>query len=172
MWPKTLTKLALCVAIACAAGPGFAQSQGNGSGNGSGNGNGRPLHIDIDTAIDFGIAAQQGNVASGAIELDPTTGVRRVTGGLVAVGGNYFSGQARLTGQPFARVRIVLPTSVKMNARQGSKAVVASFTADVPSVVTLDANGTLLFNFAGRVSVNPGEEGEFKGRFAITADYE
>lgn len=164
MWRKSLTKLGLCVAFNFAAGPAIAQSQDNGKA--------RPLHVDIETAIDFGLAAQQGTSASGAIELDPQTGARRVTGGLVAVGGNYFSGRARLTGQPFARVRIVLPNSVKMNARQGSKAVVASFTADVPSVVTLDADGTLFFNFAGRVSVNAGEEGEFKGRFAITADYE
>lgn len=141
------------------------------SGPGGGNGNRAPLRVEIDSEVDFGIAAQSG-VAGGTIELDPATGARRVTGGLVAVGGNWFTGRARITGEPFAFVRIELPTSVKLNARRGNKAVAADFTANVPPVATLDANGQLVFSFAGRLQVALGEEGDFKGRFAITADYE
>jgi hypothetical protein len=139
--------------------------------SGPGNANNRPLNVQIDSEIDFGVAALDGR-SGGSIDMDPVTGERRVTGGLVSVGGNYFSGKARITGTPFARVRIGLPQSIKMNAKHGSKAVVASFSANVPPVVTLDGNGEASFTFAGRFSVESTENGEFQGRFAITADYE
>jgi hypothetical protein len=142
-----------------------------GAQSGPGGGNGNSLKVEIETDVDFGVAAHDGR-GGGTIEIDPATGVRRVTGGLVSVGSGWFSGRARITGTPFARVRIGLPDAIKLNARRGNKAAVAEFTAGVPPVATLDSRGELVFPFAGRLSVADGEEGEFKGRFSITADYE
>jgi Domain of unknown function (DUF4402) len=131
----------------------------------------RPLQIDIIGDLDFGLAAQEGGFG-GAIIVDPVTGARTLTGGLVSVSGSSFFGQARITGEPFAHVRIDLPSFASMNASHGGKAEITNLSADVPPVVVLDAGGVLDFHFAGRFSITRGEEGDFKGRVQITANYE
>lgn len=133
--------------------------------------NGGALHVEIDSEINFGTAAHDGR-GGGTIEIDPATGIRRVTGALVSVGDTHFTGKARVTGRPFSRVRIELPNSITMRARKGQKTVSALFSAGVPPVVTLDANGQFNFAFAGTFKVSDADDGEFQGRFAITADYE
>lgn len=152
--------LPLCVGIAGLATPAVAQNAG-----------GTPLKIEIDSDISFGTAAHDSR-GGGSIELDPVTGTRRATGGLVVVGSTYFTGRARITGTPFARVLVTLPDKITMRARQGTKAVAALFSAKVPPVITLDALGQYSFTFAGSFQVNESEVGDFKGNFAITADYE
>jgi hypothetical protein len=164
---KSLWFLLLALTTGAVSHPGAARAQSAGQGNATT----RVLKVEIDSEIDFGTAAADGR-SSGSIEIDPVTGVRRVTGGLVSVGGSYFSGRARITGTPFARVRVALPQSIKMHAKRGMKAVVATFTANIPPVLTLDGNGEASFAFAGRFTVEVAENGEFQGRFAITADYE
>lgn len=146
--------------MACLGAPAMAQKAGN-----------TPLKIEIDSDISFGTAAHDSR-GGGSIELDPVTGTRRATGGLVVVGGNYFTGRARITGTPFSRVLVTLPDRITMRARQGTKAVAALFSAKVPPVITLDAMGQYSFTFAGRFDVDELEVGDFKGNFAITADYE
>lgn len=132
---------------------------------------GTALRVSIDSEINFGTAALDGR-GGGAIELDPVTGQRRATGGLVIVGGAWFTGRASISGRPLSRVRVILPTSITMRARRGVKAVAASFTASIPPVVTLDANGRYSFAFAGTFKADETDSGEFRGNFAITADYE
>jgi hypothetical protein len=148
---------ALCIALGTAV-PARAQ-QGGG------------LNVTIDSDISFGTAAHDAR-GGGTIELDPITGARRTTGGLVVVGSTYFTGRARISGRPFARVRIGLPDKITMRARQGNKAVAAVFTASVAPVITLDALGQFSFPFAGSFRADEADNGEFKGNFAITADYE
>ncbi len=129
------------------------------------------IKLDIVGDLDFGLAAQ-GTGAGGSISLDPQTGVRSMTGGLVSVMGNSFQGTARITGQPFARVRISLPTVAKMHAAQGGSADIVDLVADVPTIATLDSTGMLQFHFAGRFALTSADEGDFHGRVQINVDYE
>jgi Domain of unknown function (DUF4402) len=117
-------------------------------------------------------AAAQGTGSGGSISLNPQTGTRSISGGLVSVMGNSFQGTARISGQPFARVRILLPTLSKMHAAQGGTADIVDLVADVPAVATLDATGMLQFHFAGRFAITTADEGDFHGRIQITVDYE
>lgn len=131
----------------------------------------RPVKIDIDTELNFGLAAHDAS-GSGSIRIDPATGLRSTQGGLVALGGSGFRGTARITGQPFARVRIDFPRTTRMHAPQGGSAEIVDLVASIPTVATLDATGQLSFSFSGRFAVSGGAEGDFRGRIAIVADYE
>ena len=134
-------------------------------------GGGQALRVEIDSDISFGTAAHDAR-GGGTIELDPVTGMRRTTGGLVVVGSSYFTGRARISGRPFARVRVSLPDKITMRARQGNKSVAALFSAQIAPVITLDALGQFSFPFAGSFRADEADNGEFKGNFAITADSE
>ena len=131
----------------------------------------RPLRVEIDASLDFSTAAHS-NSGEGNIEIDPRTGQRRVTGGLVALGGMALKGTVRLTGDPFRHVRITLPSSIVMQSTLGATADISAITADVSASPILGADGTLVFSFGGRMTVRGGAAGDFRGTIPITADYQ
>ena len=131
----------------------------------------RPLHIDIETSLDFALAAHT-DVGAGTIDLDARTGERRVGNGLVGVGGPAFRGTALVTGEPFARIRIAVPSSIRLNSTMGAKAEVTAIVTSLSADPMLGADGRLEFSFGGRFSVTDGAAGEFHGRVQITADYQ
>ncbi len=157
--------------LSLCASPASAQCQLCGPGGNAGQSNGRALRIEIVGDLDFGLAAHSG-ARGGNIIIDPVTGARTVTGGLVSLPGSSFTGTARITGTPFARVRIDLPSNAKMHAPAGGQADIVDLVADVPSVITLDAAGIREFRFAGRFAITVPDEGEFRGRIQVTATYE
>lgn len=129
----------------------------------------RPLSIDVEAALDLGKATSRGG--GGSIAIDERTGTRRVEG-LVDLGGFALKGAVRLTGEPNARVRVSLPVNVRLVAPDGSIADAVDLRTDLPPDARLGADGTLRFAFGGRLVVPGGAAGDFRGRIAITADYE
>lgn len=129
----------------------------------------RPLSIEVEDALDLGRAATRGG--GGSIAIDERTGTRRVEG-LVDLGGFAIKGAVRLTGEPNARVRVSLPASVRLIAPDGSNADAVDLRTDLPPAARLGADGTLRFAYGGRLVVPGGTVGDFRGRVAITADYE
>ena len=130
---------------------------------------GRPLSIEVNAALDFSRATSRG--PGGSIAIDARTGTRRVEG-LVDLGGYAIKGSARLTGEPGARVRVDLPPVVRLLALDGQAADAVDLRADLPPDARLGADGTLSFAFGGRLVVPGGGAGDYRGRIAITADYE
>ncbi|UVO55175.1 DUF4402 domain-containing protein [Sphingomonas sp. SUN039] len=129
----------------------------------------RPLNIEVETALDFSRAAGTG--AGGSIAIDERTGARRVAG-LADLGGIAIKGTVRLTGAPFARVRVSLPPSVRLLAPDGNSAEAVDLKTDLPPDPMLDASGELRFSFGGRLVVSGSAAGEFRGRIPIVADYQ
>ena len=129
----------------------------------------RPLNIDVETALDFSRAAGTGS--GGSIAIDERTGTRRVAG-LADLGGMAIKGSVRLTGTPFARVRVSLPTTVQLRAPDGSSAEAADLRTDLPPDPMLDSSGELRFSFGGRLVVTGRAAGEFRGRIPLVADYQ
>ncbi len=129
-----------------------------------------PLRIDITTSLDFSTAAHS-DAGQGSIEVDPRTGQRRVSG-LIALSGMALKGTVRLTGDPFRRVRINLPTRIQMVSTMGAKAEITAIVADISADPLLGADGTLTFSFGGRMTVLNGAAGEFHARIPITAEYQ
>lgn len=130
----------------------------------------RPLTIEVEAALDLGKAASRGS-GGGSITIDERTGARRVEG-LIDLGGFAIKGTALLTGEPLAQVRVTLPGSVRMTAPDGSEADAVDLRTDLPPDARLGADGLLRFGFGGRLVVPDGAVGDFRGRIAITADYE
>lgn len=130
----------------------------------------KPLKIDIETALDFSTAAHT-DMGQGSIQLDPATGQRRFAG-LVGVGGAALRGMATVTGQPFRRVRVDLPRTIRLNATMGAKADVTDIQSTLGPDPMIGPDGRLVFWFGGRLTVTDNAAGEFHGRIQISADYQ
>jgi Domain of unknown function (DUF4402) len=130
-----------------------------------------PLLIDIQTTLDFSTAAHT-ETGSGQIEIDANTGERRVTGGLIGLGGPALSGIVTLTGEPLRRVAISLPISIQLMSTLGASAEVTNLQSTLSPDPTLDANGQLVFSFGGTLTVVGEAAGDFHGLVRITADYQ
>lgn len=130
----------------------------------------RPIKIEIETALDFSTAAHT-DLGQGNIQLDPLTGQRRFSG-LVGVGGSALRGMVTITGEPFRRVRIELPLSIRLNATMGAKADVTDLRSTLGPDPMIGPDGRLVFWFGGKLSVLDDAAGEFHGRIQISADYQ
>lgn len=130
----------------------------------------RPLKIEIETALDFSTAAHT-DLGQGHIVVDPLTGQRRFSG-LVGLGGSALRGMVTISGEPFRRVRIDLPLTIRLNATMGAKADVTDIRSTLGPDPMIGANGQLIFWFGGKLSVLDDAAGEFHGRIQISADYQ
>ena len=158
------------LAIALISSPADAQCQLCGSTPAGAGAKLAPLRIEVTTTLDLGRAAQTHGNGAGAITLD-ASGQRRVTGSLVDLGGTSLTGTVRLVGEPFAQVLITLPQRVTLYAADGRSADVTDIRTDKATLAALDALGALTLSFGGKVSVNGGDSGDFRGLIPITADY-
>jgi hypothetical protein len=131
----------------------------------------KPLHIDIETILDFSVAAHI-NSGTGTIEVDSRSGARRVSGGLIGIGGSALRGTVTLIGEPFARINVMLPRLIKLVSNHGDKADVTDIQTTLPLDPALDADGRLIFTFGGRLSVDEDATGSFHGQVHISADYQ
>jgi Domain of unknown function (DUF4402) len=130
-----------------------------------------PLNIEITANLDFSRLALL-NRAGGEVELDPQSGQRRISGALTDLGGLSLHGEGRLTGAPGRLVRVQLPERIILSAPNGATAELAKLDTDLPAQARLGGDGRLTFSFGGRLRVTGNASGQFRGRIAITADYE
>ena len=129
----------------------------------------RPLHIEIESGLDFSRLALAGR-GDGKAEIDPQTGEKRLVN-MIDLGGMSYQGRARITGEPLRPVRIELPPRVELNSPGGAQAELTDFVTDLPPVAMLDENGMLSFNFGARISSQGARGGNFRGRINIRVDY-
>ncbi len=130
-----------------------------------------PLRIDIMADLNFSRLALA-NRGGGTVSVDAHSGHRRISGGLIDLGGSALKGSALVTGEPGENVRITLPRQIEMNAPDGAVAVVTKLETDLPPQAQLNSNGELRFAFGGKLNVTGSSTGRFRGRIAITAEYE
>lgn len=130
----------------------------------------KPIKIDIETTLDFSTAAHTA-FGQGSITVDPRTGTRSFTG-LVGFGGPALRGTVTITGEPFRRVLIDVPASIKLNSPQGAKGEVTDIRTDLPATAVIGGDGRLVFSFGGKFTVLDEAAGDFHGRVQITADYQ
>lgn len=130
----------------------------------------RPIHIDIETTLDFATAAHT-DLGAGTIQLDARTGQRSFSG-LSGLGGGGLRGTVTITGEPFHRVRIDLPAVIDLRSTMGARAEVSDLRTDLPPDPRIGADGRLVFQFGGRFSVRDGAAGDFRGRIQIRAEYQ
>lgn len=130
----------------------------------------RPLHIEIESGLQFSRMAFRGRFDGGA-EIDPQSGEKRVDGNMIDLGGLSYQGRARVTGEPLRPVRIELPPRVQLRSPDGAEAELSQFVTDLPPVAMLDEHGQLEFAFGARISSQGARGGNFRGRINIRVDY-
>ena len=131
----------------------------------------RALRIEIDSALDFSLAAHR-EVGEGSIEVDSVSGARRISGGLVGLGGPALRGTVRMTGEPFSRIKIDFPKSLQLRSSGGATATISDIRTTLSADPMIGRSGELVFSFGGRMTVSNGAAGDFQGRFAISAEYQ
>ena len=131
----------------------------------------RPIQIEIDSALDFSLSAHQES-GEGTIEVDSHSGTRRVSGGLIGLGGPAIKGVVRITGDPFARIKIDFPRSLELRSSGGATATISDIRTTLSADPMIGSTGELIFSFGARMTVNGGAAGDFQGRFPISADYQ
>lgn len=130
-----------------------------------------PLQIEITTDLDFSRLALLGN-SGGVVRIDPMSGDRQIRGSIANLGGMALHGEGRLTGEPGRSVRIFLPDRIQLSAPNGSTAELERLETNLPELARLDQTGRLTFAFGGQLRVRGDASGQFRGRIAITANYE
>jgi hypothetical protein len=129
-----------------------------------------PLRIEIESALDF--SRLTSDRSGGSAQIDPQTGARSVSGGILALGGMPFRGIVRLTGAPRRAIRVDMPSRVMLSSATGGTAEVYDIVTDLPPAPMLGTDGTLGFSFGGKLSVKGQVSGAFHGQIQITADYQ
>lgn len=163
--PLLLSETAVAQCRLCAAQPADQASAGNPAEREM------PLRLEITANLDFSRLAVL-HRSGGEIHLDPQSRQRRISGGLRDLGGLALHGEGRLRGDPGRRVRIQLPERITLSAPNGTTAELVKLDTDLPAQPRLDRDGRLTFAFGGRLRVNGNASGQFRGRIAITAEYE
>ncbi|MEM8696313.1 MAG: DUF4402 domain-containing protein [Pseudomonadota bacterium] len=130
----------------------------------------RPLHIDIDTGIDFDRMALI-DYQGGAAEIDPQTGQRRLSR-LLDLGGMAMRGTVTIRGEPGRAIRVDLPDEVTLRAPGGRRVELRDMRSDLPARPRIGSDGFLRFSFGGRIDVDGDDVGNFRGRLRISAEYE
>jgi hypothetical protein len=126
--------------------------------------------VDILSGLAFNRAAQNGK-GNGKISVS-TDGGSAVNGGLIDLGGSAVAGTAVIHGAPGRYVRIELPYKVEMKSANGGKIEISNLRTNLGISPQLDATGQLSFSFGGDLHVDGDMSGKFRGRIAITAQYE
>lgn len=130
-----------------------------------------PLQIEITANLDFSRMALLGG-NGGVVTIDPMSGAKQTSGSIANLGGMSLHGEGRLTGEPGRSVRVSLPERIQLSAANGSTAELEKLETNLPALARLDQAGRLVFSFGGQLRVKGDASGQFRGRIAITADYE
>lgn len=129
-----------------------------------------PLRVEVETQLDMGRIAV--GAMGGEVEIDPSSGVRRVRGDVVDLGGFALTGTVTVRGEPGAEVRVILPASVDLESGHGRTARVTGLVTDLSATPRLGADGRLIFRFGGRLQVAALDDGDYRGRIPVTVEYQ
>lgn len=129
-----------------------------------------PLRVEVETQLDMGRVAA--GATGGAVEVDPVSGARRLSGDVVDLGGFALTGTVTVRGAPGAEVRVILPSTVELESEGGRRARVTGLATDLSAAPRLGADGRLQFRFGGRLQVAALDDGDYRGRIPVTVEYQ
>ncbi len=154
----------LAVILALSAGTPKAPAQGKGGG-------GKPITITQMQVLDF---ANIGSVlaASGTAVLDPSTGVKLVTGGVVNFGGVHLLAMYDLTGSNNGSYTIILPGTITITEPGGTTTTITNFTSFPSGTGTFSGQGKATLIVGATLQVAAGQaSGVYTSLFDVTVTY-
>lgn len=128
----------------------------------------RPLRVEVTTDLDF--ARLVAGSGGGSVTID-SGGARRTDGNVQSLGGLPLNGRIRIEGEPGRTVRVHLPDRAELVGPNG-RLLITDIGADLPPVLRLGPDGRLDVGFGGRLELVGAASGDFRGRIAVTVDYE
>lgn len=129
------------------------------------------ISISLSADLRFGVVVA--GSTSGAVTITPG-GVRGVSGGVIALGGNYGAASFTVSGQPGYSYTVTLPVRATMASGTHSMEVDGFTTSlDPDRVGTLDATGIGTFTVGATLHVGAGQApGAYVGSFDVSVDYQ
>lgn len=131
-----------------------------------------PLTLTKISDLDFGSVIPSGT--SGTVIIDPATGDRTVTGGIVGVpsadGNQAYFGGAGSAGQ---QVVVVIAAPATLSNGTGGTIGVVTLTQDGSPIRTVDPTARTFFvGVGGMINIGANQaEGDYTGTFTVTANY-
>ena len=128
-----------------------------------------PIALEVATSLDFDQIVVIG-MGSGSALLG-ADGSRLTEGAVQALSARAMVGDVIVRGDSGRRVDVTLPTRIALHATDGSRIILDQIEADLPAAPRLDDSGQLRFRFGGRLEVDGGLEGDFRGDLTISVEY-
>lgn len=135
----------------------------------AGKSDGGDIALSVDTSLDFDQLIVLG-VGSGSAVIN-ADGSQHVEGAVTAMSSRAMVGEVTVRGQPDRRLDVMLPPRIELYSTDGSRITLEAIEADLPAAPRLDENGLLRFRFGGRLRIDGGLEGDFRGNITIAVDY-
>jgi hypothetical protein len=130
-----------------------------------------PITIQVETRIDYAMIGLVTRNQGGTAEIDPDTGIRRLTGSLIDLGGLPITGTVLIRGQPNEHVVVTMPGAVGLANGSGQSYPLTDFTTTLKNNPKLAKDGTLRFTFGGLLRIDGTATGTFRGSIPITIEY-
>jgi len=151
-------------------GPGFARARAP-IGNAQ-----EPVRVAVErlSDLDFGRLAKLG-VRSGSVTIEAQSGNRTVEGGLEFLSGQAHRARFEITGQPGARLRIQLPSNLRIysSRQQGTSIRVHKLRYEIDNNGIIDSDGKTTVWVGGTLVVaKTTPPGDYRGFFRIRATYD
>lgn len=127
------------------------------------------IGLRIEAGLDFDQLVVLG-IGSGSALID-TDGSRFAEGAVTAISSRAMVGMVTVYGEPGRRLEVSLPDRIELWSTSGERLVLESIRNDLPEQPRLDDRGELHFRFGGRLLVDGGLEGDFRGDIAISVEY-
>jgi hypothetical protein len=131
----------------------------------------RPISIEIETSFDYArigiLVVNQGGTA----QIDPETGLRTLTGGLIDLGGLPVTGTVTVRGEPKEHVTVSFPANIGMTNAAGRTYPLSNFTTTLKNNPKIGDDGVLRFTFGGLLRIDGTATGMFRGSIPITIEY-
>ena len=130
---------------------------------------GETIALEIEAGLDFDQLVVLG-VGTGSATVDPD-GNRIADGAVTAISSRAMVGMVTVHGEPGRRLDVTLPDRIELFSTSGERLVLEAIRDDLSDAPRLDARGELHFRFGGRLLVDGGLEGDFRGDIAISVEY-
>jgi len=131
---------------------------------------GKPVDLEIETSLNFDRLILSGP-GEGAVTIRPD-GSSSAQGAVGEVSARAMPGTATIRGEPGRALRIELPRRIVLYSLSGGEMTFDQVVSDLPSLPRLDSAGRLTFRFGGRLTISGNSDGDYRGDFPISVEYQ